>query len=84
VISGRVAETRTRAELRLRELFTVEEPAPEEPEEGRGGVRLGIDRRAVAALVVIALGGVVLAGAVVLRSQPHVTEVSPPTVIAVG
>jgi competence protein ComEA len=85
VISGRVAETRTRAELRLRELFTIDDPPPaEEPDEGRGGVRLGIDRRAVAALVVIALGGVVLAGAVVLRSRPHVTEVPAPTVIAVG
>ena len=84
VISGRVAETRTRAELRLRELFTVEEPTPADPDEPRGGVRLGIDRRAVAALAVIALGGVVLAGAVVLRSRPHVTEVAPPTVIAVG
>ena len=84
MISGRVAETRTRAELRLRELFRVDEPPAEEPGEARSGVRLGIDRRAVAALAVIALGGVVLAGAVVLRSRPHVTEVPPPTVIAVG
>lgn len=88
MVSGRVAETRTRAELRLRELFTIDEPAseppPGEPDEGRGGVRLGIDRRAVAALTVIALGGVVLAGAVVLRSRPHVTEVPAPTVLAVG
>lgn len=84
VVSGRVAETRARAELRLRELFAVEDPPPEGEEPAApGGVRFGIDRRAVAALTVIALGGVVLAGAVVLRSRPHVTEV-PATVVAVG
>jgi competence protein ComEA len=71
--------------MRLRELFTVEPSAEAEDEaEGRAGVRLGIDRRAVAALLVIALGGVVLAGAVVLRSRPHVAEVGPAAVIATG
>lgn len=84
--SGRLAETRARAELRLRELFTVEPPAEvdPEPDEGPSGVRLGIDRRAVAALTVIALGGVVLAGAVVLRSRPQVEDVGPATVVVTG
>jgi len=35
-------------------------------------------------LLVIALGGVVLAGAVVLRSRPHVAQVGAATVIATG
>jgi competence protein ComEA len=71
--------------MRLRELFTVEPPpdGKEEP-DGRAGLRLGIDRRAVAALLVIALGGVVLAGAVLLRARPHVAEVGAATVIATG
>ena len=89
VTSGRLAESRARAQLRLHELFSTQAresdaPEAEEPAGGRRGVRLGIDRRAVAALAVIALGGVVLAGAVVLRARPHVTEVEPPTVVAVG
>lgn len=98
--AGRLAETRARAELRLRELFAVgpvEPPAgPVDADEGDGAedaidgfagrprVRLGIDRRAVAALLVIALGGVVLAGAVVLRSRPHVEDVGPAVVVATG
>ena len=85
--SGRLAETRARAEMRLRELFSVEPLAEAEVEgepEGRAGVRFGIDRRAVAALLVIALGGVVLAGAVVLRSRPHEAQVGAALVIATG
>ncbi|MBA3742914.1 MAG: helix-hairpin-helix domain-containing protein [Sporichthya sp.] len=73
--------------MRLRELFTVEPPAEPEPDADEGGppgVRLGIDRRAVAALSVIALGGVVLAGAVVVRSRPHVEDVGPAMVVATG
>lgn len=85
LLSGRLAETRARAEMRLRELFYVAPPPEgEEPAEGPSGVRFGIDRRAVAALLVIALGGVVLAGAVVLRSRPHVAEVGAAAVIATG
>lgn len=97
VSSGRLAETRARAELRLRELFTVEPYVAPDPDSGadadpdgeaeperRFGVRFGIDRRAVAALTVIALGGVVLAGAVVLRSRPHLAEVGPAVVVATG
>ncbi len=91
--SGRLAEARARAELRLRELFTVEPTAVaagsdahevEGQPAGTARVRLGIDRRAVAALLVIALGGVVLAGAVVLRSRPHVEDVGPAVVVATG
>lgn len=72
--------------MRLRELFTVDPPADVDPADdpGPSGVRLGIDRRAVAALSVIALGGVVLAGGVVLRSRPHVEDVGPAVVVATG
>lgn len=83
-----MAEVRARAALRLRELVVVDPtaPAPAGPEtdEPVRGVRLGLDRRALAALLVIALGGVVLAGAVVLRSRPHTAEVGAATVIATG
>jgi competence protein ComEA len=75
-----MAEVRARATLRLRELFAVES----EPDAPSGGVRLGLDRRALAALLVIALGGVVLAGTVVLRSRPHIAEVAAATVVATG
>jgi competence protein ComEA len=77
--------------MRLRELFRVDshrEAASDGEGDGQpvgpAGVRLGLDRRAVAALLVIALGGVVLAGAVVLRSRPHVAEVGSASVLATG
>src|SRR5690242_20301507 len=76
-----MSEVRARARLRVRELFAVE---GEEPGAPSAPVRLGIDRRALAALLVIALGGVVLAGTVVLRSRPHVAEVAAATVVATG
>ncbi|WP_344606177.1 ComEA family DNA-binding protein [Sporichthya brevicatena] len=100
--SGRVAEARARAELRVRELFAVgpgpvdavpvdavpvdaELDAVDDPDlPGPGRVRLGLDRRAVGALLVIALGGVVIAGAVVLRARPHVEDVGPAAVVAPG
>ena len=93
-----MTEVRARAALRLRDLFAVD-PPPDGPTSGAGSalarsapdvssgagrVRLGLDRRALAALLVIALGGVVLAGAVVLRSRPHVEEVGAATVVATG
>lgn len=76
-----MAEVRARAGLRLRELFAVD---PEAGSDAPSGVRLGLDRRALAALLVIALGGVVLAGTVVLRSRPHVEEVGAAVVVATG
>jgi len=81
-VSGRMAEARARALLRLRELVAVDTGS--EPDASPAGVRLGLDRRALAALLVIALGGVVLAGTVVLRSRPHIAEVAAATVVATG
>ncbi|HVE27793.1 MAG TPA: ComEA family DNA-binding protein [Sporichthya sp.] len=81
-VSGRMAEARARALLRLRELVAVDTGS--EPDSSAAGVRLGLDRRALAALLVIALGGVVLAGTVVLRSRPHIAEVAAATVVATG
>lgn len=81
-VSGRMAEARARAVLRLRELVAVDNES--EPDASPAGVRLGLDRRALAALLVIALGGIVLAGTVVLRSRPHVAEVAAATVVATG
>ncbi|WP_019877956.1 ComEA family DNA-binding protein [Sporichthya polymorpha] len=96
--SGRVAEARARAELRLRDLFAVgpgpvavdaadpdsADSDPADDGSAIGRVRIGLDRRAVGALLVIALGGVVIAGAVVLRSRPHVEDVGPAALVAPG
>lgn len=88
--SGRLTEARIRATLRLQELFDAvpvvgaRESAEAEPDAPAPRARWRLDRRAVAALLVIAAAGVAWAGLVALRSRPQAAEVGPATVVATG
>lgn len=83
--AGRLDEVRLRALLRLQELFGAGEPAePEPPDEPESRSRWRIDRRAVAALLLVGLAGAGWAGLVALRSRAHLVEVGSAAVVATG
>lgn len=75
--------------LRLQQVFDAVPRAGAEPgEDGRSEsaprARFRLDRRAAAALLVVALVGVSWAGLVALRSRAAVAELAPATVLASG
>jgi competence protein ComEA len=85
--SGRLAEARLRAMLRLQEVFDAS-PVGAAPADGERTqvprARWRLDRRAVLALLVVALVGASWAGLVALRSRPHAVDVAPAVVLATG
>lgn len=85
---GRWEETRARAALRLHELYSPPGGADAEPdfdiEPLRPAPRFRLDRRAALAVLVVALVGALVAGAVALRARAGVENVGPADVVAAG